>query len=348
MELNQLPEIQRSVSERIDEKPEPQWYYLDGDQEHGPITPEALQSLFSAGSIPSSSYVFREGMSDWVEADSLEQFTAGNHQKTKRVTFNLPALLLLCFGVAIVAIFVLRSQRNESALNSRTQEARQSTASTVARLPRPVVGEPVEITVSEKSDERLFLMNMLEDLYMNLPRDFSNPQACRATLESLRYEATRHYEDIKQKSLDARLQSVFADFVGVVDNLLNELRAERREGVVFKRLDALYQPGQPNSGGPQLKHKFVATLSAVVSKLNLQRSVEVRLSNGKGWISVGNVTIPANHPVPKVGAVVEVRYLYAFKESNTLYQPVYLGLRSDVEQHECVLSQLKFKGEEEE
>jgi bifunctional non-homologous end joining protein LigD len=130
--------------------------------------------------------------------------------------------------------------------------------------------------------------------------------------------------------------------------LYNRLKKERREGVVLKRMDAPYVPGRPNSGGPQLKHKFVATLSAVVSKINAQRSVEVRLLNGKGWILCGNVTIPPNHPVPKVGAVIEVRYLYAFKESNVLYQPVYLGVRTDVEQHECVVSQLKFKAEEDE
>jgi bifunctional non-homologous end joining protein LigD len=130
--------------------------------------------------------------------------------------------------------------------------------------------------------------------------------------------------------------------------LHNRLKQERREGVVFKLLDAPYTPGRPNSGGSQLKYKFVATLSAVVSKVNQQRSVEVRLLNGKGWIPCGNVTIPPNQPVPIVGAVIEVRYLYAFKESNTLYQPVYLGVRTDVEQHECVVSQLKFKPEEDE
>ena len=43
-----------------------------------------------------------------------------------------------------------------------------------------------------------------------------------------------------------------------------------------------------------------------------------------------------------------VRYLYAFRESNALYQPVYLGPRQDIEQHECVLSQLKYKGTGEE
>jgi len=49
-----------------------------------------------------------------------------------------------------------------------------------------------------------------------------------------------------------------------------------------------------------------------------------------------------------VGEVVEIRYLYARKESNALYQPVYLGARQDIGQHECVLSQLKYKGQEEE
>jgi bifunctional non-homologous end joining protein LigD len=52
--------------------------------------------------------------------------------------------------------------------------------------------------------------------------------------------------------------------------------------------------------------------------------------------------------VPAVAQVVEVRYLYAFRESNALYQPVYLGPRNDVEQHECVLSQFKYKGTGEE
>jgi len=130
--------------------------------------------------------------------------------------------------------------------------------------------------------------------------------------------------------------------------MYNRLKQERREGVVLKRLDAPYTPGRPNAGGTQLKYKFYATLSAVVAKINAQRSVELRLLNGKGWILCGNVTIPPNHQIPKVGAVVEIRYLYAFKESNVLYQPVYLGVRTDMEQHECVVSQLKFKGEEEE
>ena len=132
------------------------------------------------------------------------------------------------------------------------------------------------------------------------------------------------------------------------ERMFRHLQSERREGVVFKRLGAPYTPGRPNNGGNQLKHKFYATCSAVVSRLNDKRSVELRLLNGKGWVSVGNVTIPPNFKVPAVGDVVECRFLYAFRESNSLYQPVYLGPRQDIEQHECVLSQLKYKGTGEE
>ena len=88
--------------------------------------------------------------------------------------------------------------------------------------------------------------------------------------------------------------------------------------------------------------------TAFIVDLGDKRSVELRLLNGKGWIPCGNVTIPPNFKVPALGEVVEVRFLYAFRESNALYQPVYLGPRQDIEQHECVLSQLKYKGTGEE
>jgi len=130
--------------------------------------------------------------------------------------------------------------------------------------------------------------------------------------------------------------------------LLDRLKKERREGIVFKQLHAPYTAGRPNSGGSQLKHKFVATLSAVVARVNRQRSVGLQLLGRDGWVTCGNVTIPANHKIPQTGQVVEVRYLYAFRESGVLYQPVYLGLREDVDDAECLTSQLKFKGDDDE
>src|SRR6185503_18743637 len=130
-------------------------------------------------------------------------------------------------------------------------------------------------------------------------------------------------------------------------SLLEHLRFQKREGVVFKRLDAPWAAGRPASGGPQLKHKFYATLSAVVGKLNAQRSVELVLRDGSRRVPAGNVTIPPNHRVPGVGTVVEVRYLYAFPESGCLYQPTYLGPRSDVNELQCTVGQLKYKSSQE-
>jgi bifunctional non-homologous end joining protein LigD len=129
--------------------------------------------------------------------------------------------------------------------------------------------------------------------------------------------------------------------------LLKRLKTEKREGIVFKQLYSAYISGRPNSGGNQLKYKFCATLSAVVARINRQRSVELQLMGPDGWISCGNVTIPANHQIPSAGQVVEVRYLYTFRESGVLFQPVYLGLRDDVDETECVTSQLKYKPSDE-
>jgi bifunctional non-homologous end joining protein LigD len=126
---------------------------------------------------------------------------------------------------------------------------------------------------------------------------------------------------------------------------LETFRRQHREGVVFKRLDSPYTPGQRNR--TQLKHKFYATLSAVVKQLNARRSVELMLFDGQTTVPAGNVTIPETQSMPQPGAVVEVRYLYAHRESGALYQPVYRGPRTDTFPEECQVSQLKFKPVEE-
>ena len=129
--------------------------------------------------------------------------------------------------------------------------------------------------------------------------------------------------------------------------LLDEIRKANGEGVVFKNLAAPYSSGRPNSGGPALKHKFTATLSAVVSTVNTQRSVGLKLRGKQGWQTAGNVTIPPGQEIPRQGDIGEVRYLYAFPESGVLFQPVWLGLRTDLDSSDCTTSQLKFKPQEE-
>lgn len=135
-------------------------------------------------------------------------------------------------------------------------------------------------------------------------------------------------------------------------DLLARLKKEGKEGIVFKRLDAPYVPGRPSSGGSMLKHKFYATCSCeVVEGREGKRSIGLELNkiNGPRDIEtffVGNVTVPANQPIPKVGDIVEIRYLYAYK-GGSLYQPVLLGVRDDLDPHDCTIDQLKYKAEEE-
>jgi len=119
-------------------------------------------------------------------------------------------------------------------------------------------------------------------------------------------------------------------------------RLKTVEGIVFKKHSAYYTPGRPNSGGNQLKFKFYATASVIVTSINEKRSVAVAVIEGANRIGVGNVTIPANKEVPAVDSVVEVRYLYAYKDGN-LYQPTYLGVRDDMSFEDCSISQLKYK-----
>ena len=125
---------------------------------------------------------------------------------------------------------------------------------------------------------------------------------------------------------------------------LQRLYEEKAEGVVFKRADAAYAAGR---SGSHLKFKFTATCSARVRTVNKKRSVGLELlDEDGGWIEIGNVSVPVSHEVPKIGSLVEVRYLYA-TAGRQLYQPVYLRLRTDLGEKECRLEQLKFKKDEE-
>ena len=126
----------------------------------------------------------------------------------------------------------------------------------------------------------------------------------------------------------------------------NGFKEKGKEGVVFKHVDAPYMPGRPNTGGSQLKHKFYETASLIVAKVNEKRSVALLLFDGERIRPAGNVTIPPNHEIPLPGTVVECRYLYAFRESGCIYQPVYLGPREDIRAAECTTAQLKYKTEE--
>ena len=75
IDLGNIPELQADLADAPKAPSEPlEWYYLDGDKTCGPNTTEEIQYLLSSGSIPVSTWLFREGMKDWAQAESLEEF----------------------------------------------------------------------------------------------------------------------------------------------------------------------------------------------------------------------------------------------------------------------------------
>lgn len=128
--------------------------------------------------------------------------------------------------------------------------------------------------------------------------------------------------------------------------LYAEVKARKGEGVVFKHRYSEYEGGRPNSGGMHLKRKFVERCTAIVSGIHsTKRSVSVKLLDEEGIaFDVGNVTIPPNYDMPDCDQTVEIEYLYAYF-GGSLYQPVYRGVRTDIETSACTMKQLKYKPE---
>lgn len=130
--------------------------------------------------------------------------------------------------------------------------------------------------------------------------------------------------------------------------MFEQLRAGGFEGVIFVDMEGTVTPGRPASGGNKVKFKFTESASCrVIDRNGDKRSVAVELLNAeKGlWVAVGSCTIPPNHPIPTKGAIVEVGYLYAYR-NGSLFQPTYKGIRRDVDAAACTIDQLKYKVEQ--
>ncbi len=134
--------------------------------------------------------------------------------------------------------------------------------------------------------------------------------------------------------------------------LLDSSREHAQEGVVFKDIHAPYTEGRPASGGTQLKLKNWNDATCIVIAPNDDRR-SVRLGLATGGMNpaepsvireVGSVKIPPSAPIPPAGALVDVRYLYAY-EGGSLFQPVFRGVRTDLDARAAHTGQLKFKCE---
>ncbi|MFK5892871.1 MAG: WGR domain-containing protein [Pseudomonadota bacterium] len=123
--------------------------------------------------------------------------------------------------------------------------------------------------------------------------------------------------------------------------MYKELKARNAEGIVFKKWNAGFTEGRPNSGGNQLKVKFYATATVFVTKINQKNSVGFSMVDGDGVEQfMGNVTLK-NFPV-SLNDYIEVHYLYAYP-GGKLYQPTLIRVRGDVAHDDCYVSQLKYK-----
>lgn len=158
--------------------------------------------------------------------------------------------------------------------------------------------------------------------------------------------------DWRKSEYQSRLRALRSMLAGMGDNiavaetawgedkgrLLGRLKADGKEGVVFKHLHAPWHSGRLTNGCA-LKLKFWSSCSCVVARVNGKRSVELAL----GGVGIGNVTIPVNQEIPVAGQVVEVRYLYVNGAGGSLYQPVFLGVRDDVPVAECTVERQRLK-----
>lgn len=121
--------------------------------------------------------------------------------------------------------------------------------------------------------------------------------------------------------------------------LYARLRGQRKEGIVFKRIDASYGEGKNDD---QIKIKFIESATLQVASIHpTKRSITVQAFDDKGVaVQLGAVTIPLNYSIPSLNALVEVEYLYCVK---SLVQPVYRGERTDQTLAACTTGQLKYR-----
>lgn len=126
-----------------------------------------------------------------------------------------------------------------------------------------------------------------------------------------------------------------------------KLKAEGKEGIVFKKRNALWSEGRPETGGDMVKCKFWATLSAIVSEEETGKASfsSYVLDPSGERIDLGRCSA-LGKVMPKAGDVVEIRYLY-WHVGGKLIQPTLLSIRDDVAIEECTTKQLKAKCDEE-
>lgn len=153
------------------------------------------------------------------------------------------------------------------------------------------------------------------------------------------------YAEMINLALDDVVQfdiPTFYDNFGNCAQDIHKHEAQGEEGVVLRDPAAEYSIGRPNSWGPCLKLKFWESATCIVYTIHpTKRSIGLGMYP-QGFRMVGNCTIPANYPIPDVGDLVEIKYLYAYR-GGSLYQPQYKGVRTDLSPEAASEAQLKYR-----
>lgn len=142
-----------------------------------------------------------------------------------------------------------------------------------------------------------------------------------------------------------------------------ELLANRTiEGVCIKDREAPYAPGR---NGQHKKYKFEQFASFIVGpkpKPDGKRSVGTYIVDATAEFTsdwrplcglnerpcpplryVGSVGVPEKYPLPADGAIIDVRYLYAYPGGGVAQAKYFGKIRTDVRYQDCTTAQFKFK-----
>jgi bifunctional non-homologous end joining protein LigD len=123
--------------------------------------------------------------------------------------------------------------------------------------------------------------------------------------------------------------------------LVKRAEAEFFEGVVFKHVDGIYEPGKRVES--QLKLKFFREADLVISERDVNGGCNARyfVFNDEGErVDMGGCSM-IGKPDAQPGDVVEVRYLY-MAAGGSLYTPTLVRIRTDKAPEECLHSQFNF------
>ena len=128
-----------------------------------------------------------------------------------------------------------------------------------------------------------------------------------------------------------------------IPNRIEMLKALGAEGVIFRKLSAVYRSGKSSA---LLKYKFTRDADCVIMSRPKEAEADKQnfylgMYRDGSLVEVGKCSaLTGDGPKAKIGDVVKVSCLYA-TDSGKLYQPVTPRLRTDKKPEECTIDQLE-------